>query len=681
MSFEVTCTACGTRFALSDDLYTRKVKGRVVTVRCKRCSTDISVDATDLKSGPVQPSGMPSADDWDDVAAVHAPMAAPVPLDMTPTVPLQKVKDVAPAMQPVKDPAPAAPVAPGNAAAAAERAPKPRPAPATSAASSSVTKLWLVSFADEDDRELSGVQIQSALARGDITTSTIVWREGFSDWLPIHKVPELAALAPKRPTPPKPAGKTLLGIGAKPATAAGMKPTSPKPPAVAPKPAAAASKEESEESPPSSQAPLSIEPEPMSEPPAAPPIPGRGPVALSPGLLYVGDKAGPAAARGEPPPRPKLESKPDLPARPKLESKPDFGARERPKPPTPTRPVGFTGAPTDTPSPSAAAPADIESSPDSGTPDLRSLAKTEPKKGAAQNDFVLGLAASDAVDPLLGPPTIDLASIGAESPGLDSTTTAPAPATAIETDELAEERPRRRKPAADVDEPAAPAGEPKKRGGVGIWIALAAAVFLGVAWFKFRPAPKPAEPPATEALPPAPAPQETVTAPAPVEPAVTAETPPAPTSEPPSTAAAVAGPRTTERGPAASKPPVTGEPTTKPPAPAASTPPAKAGEPPAKPAGETEVAMAAPFDKAAAQSALTAAAGQASSCRKEGDPSGTAVVVVTFAPSGRATSANVGGPPFAGTATGGCIASTMRRAKVPAFSGGHMTVSKTVVIR
>ena len=176
MSFEVTCTACGTRFALSDDLYTRKVKGRVVTVRCKRCSTDISVDATDLKSGPVQPqpSGMPSADDWDDVAAVHAPLAAPPPLDLTPTVPLQKVKDVAPAMQPTKDPAPAPAIAPVNATAGAEQTPKPRPPTATSAASGSVTKLWLVSFADDDDRELSGVQIQGALARGDITSSTIV---------------------------------------------------------------------------------------------------------------------------------------------------------------------------------------------------------------------------------------------------------------------------------------------------------------------------------------------------------------------------------------------------------------------------------------------------------------------------------------------------------------------------
>ena len=87
------------------------------------------------------------------------------------------------------------------------------------------------------------------------------------------------------------------------------------------------------------------------------------------------------------------------------------------------------------------------------------------------------------------------------------------------------------------------------------------------------------------------------------------------------------------------------------------------------------------FDPSAARNALASVATQASSCRKEGDPSGTANLTITFAPSGRVTSAQVQGPPFAGTATGGCIASTMRRANVPAFSGDYVTVSKTIVVQ
>ena len=86
------------------------------------------------------------------------------------------------------------------------------------------------------------------------------------------------------------------------------------------------------------------------------------------------------------------------------------------------------------------------------------------------------------------------------------------------------------------------------------------------------------------------------------------------------------------------------------------------------------------FDKAAANAALSGAMGQAAACKKEGDPSGKAQVSVTFAPSGTVTIANVNGPPFAGTATGGCIAKAFRSASVPPFSGDPMTVSKTVNI-
>jgi len=92
-------------------------------------------------------------------------------------------------------------------------------------------------------------------------------------------------------------------------------------------------------------------------------------------------------------------------------------------------------------------------------------------------------------------------------------------------------------------------------------------------------------------------------------------------------------------------------------------------------------AAGAPFDRAAAASALTAAAASASGCRRGADPSGTAAVTVTFAPSGRVTSVNVSGPPFAGTATGGCIATTLRRATVPPFTGAHVTVSKRIVVQ
>ena len=87
-----------------------------------------------------------------------------------------------------------------------------------------------------------------------------------------------------------------------------------------------------------------------------------------------------------------------------------------------------------------------------------------------------------------------------------------------------------------------------------------------------------------------------------------------------------------------------------------------------------------PFSKASAISALGGASGSAGACKKAGGPTGVGKVQVTFAPSGRVTSATVMGPPFAGTAVGGCVAGAFRRAKVPAFSGNPVTVSKSFAI-
>jgi hypothetical protein len=101
----------------------------------------------------------------------------------------------------------------------------------------------------------------------------------------------------------------------------------------------------------------------------------------------------------------------------------------------------------------------------------------------------------------------------------------------------------------------------------------------------------------------------------------------------------------------------------------------------AAPAEETAPAELPPFSAGAASAALREATTLATGCRKPGDPEGMATVLVTFAPSGRVTQAAVSGEPFAGTTTGGCIASRFREARVPAFSGDFVTVKKTVTIK
>jgi len=88
-----------------------------------------------------------------------------------------------------------------------------------------------------------------------------------------------------------------------------------------------------------------------------------------------------------------------------------------------------------------------------------------------------------------------------------------------------------------------------------------------------------------------------------------------------------------------------------------------------------------PFDANAASSVLEVAAQQASTCRQVGDPSGMAMVSVTFAPSGRVTTATISAPPFMGTATGSCVATTMRDARIQPFAGMFRTLTKMVTIR
>jgi len=83
------------------------------------------------------------------------------------------------------------------------------------------------------------------------------------------------------------------------------------------------------------------------------------------------------------------------------------------------------------------------------------------------------------------------------------------------------------------------------------------------------------------------------------------------------------------------------------------------------------------FDVGAARAALAAAAANAKACKKPGGPTGSGKAQVTFSTSGRVTSANVISGPFGGTAVGGCVASTFRRARVPKFSGSPKTVAKS----
>jgi hypothetical protein len=92
------------------------------------------------------------------------------------------------------------------------------------------------------------------------------------------------------------------------------------------------------------------------------------------------------------------------------------------------------------------------------------------------------------------------------------------------------------------------------------------------------------------------------------------------------------------------------------------------------------VAPAGRFDAAATKAPLAEAATQAQACKQSGGPTGKVTVVVTFDPNGKVSSATITDPPFAGTATGACISSALKRVSIAPFSGLPGTVSKTFSI-
>jgi hypothetical protein len=97
---------------------------------------------------------------------------------------------------------------------------------------------------------------------------------------------------------------------------------------------------------------------------------------------------------------------------------------------------------------------------------------------------------------------------------------------------------------------------------------------------------------------------------------------------------------------------------------------------PASPSAAPSVVTSAPPPEAPAEAsrvavdaAIAAAAESARGCRVEGGPTGEARVRVTFAATGDVVYTEVENEPFAGTATGDCIARKFRNAHVPPWKG------------
>ncbi len=504
--------------------------------------------------------------------------------------------------------------------------------------------LWLVSYADDDDREMTAEQIFHAMRRGEIDGDTIVWRDGMPEWQAIVDVDPLqraiGKLAGRGPVDKK---RTVMG---------GFHAAKPPLPSRAPTP----------EVPPAVQTKAKL---PRS-------------------TLIGGAHA--IQARGLSPAVPTPDVS-DLDDTNELDSQLLESVRSGP----PDVPHRFPDIPSDT---TTAPLADVMRIPMPSDPEPAPISlDADSIESLPSNALESVVAQMPPAEPPSAPKNIfDVAS---EPP-------APIPVPESTLLEPAEPKARPRPPlrdrsvmpvpttGADLESPEAISLAPPERRGAGgkivgviVLLGLIAAAMFYLGRQTAQPTGVNPEPVASTAAAPTTPPDVTA---APAEATTAAEPAPDEPKEEPAEdeAETEAEEDEAETPPTAVAPRPSPRPRTTLPSPRPSPSPVAAPSPkpaPAETPEETTGAAPGPFDTRAASSALTAAASSASSCRKEGDPSGVANVTVTFSPSGRAINANVQGPPFAGTVTGGCIAARMRSARVPPFSGERITVKKVVVIQ
>ncbi|HTJ83120.1 MAG TPA: GYF domain-containing protein, partial [Polyangiaceae bacterium] len=131
----ISCQSCAAKYTIADE----KVVGKVIKIKCKKCSSTIVVNGNDPGAlAQIQADG----GGFDDNAATKLLSSPPADFGAA--------------------------------------APNP--------------DEWTVSASDDDQRTMTTAQILGAYAAGQLTADSYVWKDGMADWLPIQQVPELAPL-------------------------------------------------------------------------------------------------------------------------------------------------------------------------------------------------------------------------------------------------------------------------------------------------------------------------------------------------------------------------------------------------------------------------------------------------------------------------------------------------------
>ena len=137
---KIVCDACQAKYSISDD----KVQGKVFKIRCKKCSNIIVVRGG---AGAAEPAPAPAQEkdtrvyDYGYEGGDHAPAGD--------------------------------------------------------------ESVWHVVINQDQVGPMTAVDVQQRFSRGEIDSETYIWREGFSDWLPLAQVDTFAQLIAAGSAPPR----------------------------------------------------------------------------------------------------------------------------------------------------------------------------------------------------------------------------------------------------------------------------------------------------------------------------------------------------------------------------------------------------------------------------------------------------------------------------------------------
>lgn len=131
---KISCQSCAAKYTIADE----KVVGKVIKIKCKKCSATIVVNGND----PAVLAQLAAGEGYSAEDQAATQLATRPPSDLGLANPDE----------------------------------------------------WTVSVTDDDQRTMTTAQILSEYANGGLTADTFVWKDGMGDWLPLQQVPELQPL-------------------------------------------------------------------------------------------------------------------------------------------------------------------------------------------------------------------------------------------------------------------------------------------------------------------------------------------------------------------------------------------------------------------------------------------------------------------------------------------------------